>query len=72
MPQKHSVIIRGWFAFNILFSLAPAVYWFANRLQTAIWGLPPTLCYFLLVSLSITASIVYAYVTQARHGALES
>lgn len=72
MSHPHTVIIRGWFAFNAIVSLTPPVYWFASQLQTDLWGMPATVCYFLLISFSITASIVYAYLDQLRNGTLES
>ena len=57
----HFQLVKIWFVIDALIALAPPLYWLADKHKAlSILGLPVTLCYFLLVGLSITASILYA------------
>ncbi|WP_091471824.1 hypothetical protein [Methylophilus rhizosphaerae] len=71
MKEKPSLIVKLWFLLNTVITLAPPIYWYANKLQHPIFGLPPTIFYFLIVGLSITTSIVYAYLDEKENGRIE-
>lgn len=61
--------LRWWFALDAVVALAPPLYWLADAYRpTTVFGLPVTLLYFLLVSVCITASILYAYRAEVASG----
>ena len=65
--------LRLWFALDAVLALAPPLYWLADAHRAdLVFGLPVTLLYFLLVSVFITASILYAYRIEAASGEFES
>lgn len=65
----HLNLVKIWFVIDALIALAPPLYWAADSHKTAsVLGLRVTLCYFLLVGFSITASILYAYWVEAGRG----
>lgn len=65
--------LKLWFALDAVLALAPPLYWLADAQRpAAVFGLPVTLLYFLLVSACITASILYAYRAEAASGEFES
>jgi hypothetical protein len=66
--NAHYYLVRIWFLFNALIALLPNIYWAADQYPHAVLGLPPTLFYFLFVSLSITGSIFYAYWSESATG----
>lgn len=71
MKDNLSLIVKAWFIFNVIITLAPPIYWYANNLKHHLFGLPPTIFYFLIISLSITSSIVYAYIVEKENGRIE-
>lgn len=70
MPSSRSPVINFWFIFNAIVALAPPIYWAASSAPPML-GFPATLVYFLAVNVSLTASIVAAYLSDSRRGALE-
>ena len=73
MQKKQLYLLRFWFALDAILALAPPLYWLADAHRTAhVFTLPVTLLYFLLVSLFITASILYAYWAEVRSGEFTS
>ncbi len=71
--NSHFYLLRLWFAFDAVLALAPPLYWLADAHRAAhVLSLPVTLLYFLLVSLFITASILYAYWAEAASGEFTS
>ncbi|MGX9981615.1 hypothetical protein [Methylobacterium fujisawaense] len=54
-------IVKLWFALDAVVALAPPLYWAADGRTTPVAGVPIALCYFLTVSLCITASLIAAY-----------
>lgn len=70
--QTYSYLVRLWFLFNAAIALAPPIYWLADNHKAPILGMPATLFYFLIVCVSITASILYAYWEESSKGAFTS
>ena len=69
MQQRmHFYLIRLWFVLDAAIALAPQLYWSADNYRTPILGIPATLFYFLIVSLLITGSILYAYWEESSRG----
>jgi hypothetical protein len=67
--SRHFYLVRVWFAANVLLALCPPLYWAADaHREAAVWGMPVTLFYFLVISISITASILYAYWEESASG----
>jgi hypothetical protein len=65
----HFYLVRIWFAANALLALLPPLYWAADAHREAtMLGMPVTLFYFLAISISITASILYAYWEESASG----
>jgi hypothetical protein len=65
----HFYLVRIWFAINVVIALLPPLYWAADTYKaSSILGLPMTLFYFLAVSISIMASILYAYWEESARG----
>ena len=70
-PQFY--LVKLWFALDAVLALAPPLYWLADAHRAAqVFSLPVTLLYFLLVSVFITASILYAYWAEVRGGEFTS
>ncbi|MBY0560304.1 hypothetical protein [Hyphomicrobium sp.] len=67
-PNNHAAWIIGWFILDAVVALAPPIYWAFDRNRTAILGLPAVVTYFVAVAVFITASIVAAYLAEARSG----
>ena len=66
---RHFYLVRIWFAIDIVIALAPPLYWAADAYKaTSILRVPVPLAYFLTVSLSIAASILYAYWAETASG----
>jgi putative effector of murein hydrolase len=63
---EHASWIIAWFIFDAIVALAPPLYWIAGSLKTSVLGIPVALLYFVGVAVFITASIVVAYVSEAR------
>lgn len=62
MPKNyHDHIVRAWFLINLFISLYPPLYWEVGSSHKLILGLPMTFLYFLVICISITLSILYAY-----------
>jgi hypothetical protein len=61
-------LVRLWFVANVLLALIPPLHWEIARYERLVLGLPATLFYFLLLSLSITGSIIYAYWKDSTSG----
>jgi len=71
--SRHFYLVKIWFVIDIVIALAPQLYWAANTYKaSSILGLPVPLIYFLTVSISITASILYAYWVDASNGEFAS
>jgi hypothetical protein len=65
----HFQLVKIWFVIDALIALAPPLYWLADKHKIlSVFGLPVTLCYFLLVGFLITASILYAYWVEIGRG----
>lgn len=70
MPKTyHFHIARAWFLINLFVSLYPPLYWEVGNRHELILGLPATFIYFVVICISITLSILYAYWEEsAREG----
>ena len=68
----HFYIVRSWFLLNVIISLYPPLYWAASEYKGSIIGLPASFIYFLVASISITTSILYAYWQDSASGELAS
>lgn len=65
----HRQLARTWFLINLFIALYPPLYWWAeNQRNIFASELPLTLVYFLVISVSITMSIIYAYWVDANSG----
>ncbi|HYD33733.1 MAG TPA: hypothetical protein VEA39_04110 [Methylophilaceae bacterium] len=69
--SAHYFLVRLWFVANVLLALLPPLHW-EIAAQRPVLGLPATLFYFLLLSLSITGSILYAYWEECVSGEFRS
>jgi hypothetical protein len=56
---------------DAIVALAPPLYWAADGKTAPILGLPAAVFYFVAVAVCITASIVAAYVEEARAGEID-
>lgn len=65
------MLIRLWFLVNAVVLLLPPLHWWVSGHQGAILGLPATLFYFIALSVSITFSVITAYVQETASGELE-
>lgn len=66
--QEYPGWVRFWFLLDAVFALLPPLYWAAGGPGPAVFGLPVSVLYFLLVGASITGSILAAYMTEAKRG----
>ena len=71
-PRERAPWITAWFILDAVVALAPPLYWAFDGKQTPILGLPAPVFYFVAVATFIAASIVAAYVSEARSGGLGS
>lgn len=69
--SRGSTLIRLWFVANAIVLMLPPLHWLVNDHQTPIAGLAPTLFYFIAVCISITASVVAAYMQESEAGELQ-
>ena len=63
-------VAAAWFIADIVLGLLPPLYWAANGPTPAIFGVPLSVAYFLLVAVFISASIVVAFRMERREGSL--
>lgn len=70
--RMHFYLVRLWFVLDAVIALAPPLYWSADNYRAPILGMPATLFYFLIVCLTITGSILYAYWEESSGGAFAS
>ena len=70
-PLRRAPWITAWFLIDAVVALAPPLYWAVDGKTTPILGLPAALFYFVAVAVCITASIVAAYVAEARAGEID-
>lgn len=68
----HFYLVRLWFVLDAVIALAPPLYWSADKYKALILGIPATLFYFLIVCLTITGSILYAYWEESSRGTFAS
>ena len=68
---KKTWLPKAWFTLNIILALCPPIYWALDN-SINILGLPMTLFYFLVVCISISSSIVYAYFCDLNNGEFDS
>jgi hypothetical protein len=69
----HFYLARIWFVINTVIALSPPLYWSADAYKSLyILGMPATLFYFLVISISITGSILYAYWDDLARGEFAS
>lgn len=61
-------IVKIWFIANVVVALFPPIYWAISNHNTYIVGIPVSLLYFLVISISIMLSIIYAYRTDVATG----
>lgn len=63
MPNiYHRRLAKIWFLVNLFIALYPPLYWWVENQRTVSASeLPITFVYFLVISISITLSILYAY-----------
>lgn len=61
-------LVTAWFVVDAIVALAPPLYWAFDGSSTPIYGVPASVLYFVAVSVCIAASIVAAYVAEARSG----
>jgi hypothetical protein len=64
--DEHASWIVAWFILDAIVALAPPLYWAVDGNRALIAGLPVVLIYFIGVASFITASIVVAYLAEAR------
>ncbi len=65
-PGKHAPRIIAWFILDAVVALAPPLYWAVDGNRASVLGVPVVVVYFISVALFITASIVAAYLLEAR------
>lgn len=65
-------LVGAWFLLNTFVALYPPLYWTAGKSIGLVFGLPDSLTYFILISVSITLSILYAYRQDIKNGELSS
>ena len=70
-PLRRAPWITAWFLIDAVVALAPPLYWAVDGKTTPILGLPAAVFYFVAVAICITASIVAAYVAEARAGEID-
>lgn len=58
--------VRLWFTVDAIIAMAPPVYWLFAEPADFVAGVPNGLIYFLLVGMVICASIIAAYISEAR------
>jgi len=54
-------LVKAWFALDVVLALAPPLYWAMDRATDPVFGVPAALAYFLGVSASIAASVLFAW-----------
>ncbi len=69
MPDTRHLVTL-WFVADMVLALAPPLYWAASGPLPAIFGVPLSMAYFLLIGLFISASVVVAFVAERRAGTL--
>jgi hypothetical protein len=69
---KKYFLVGTWFLLNVFVSLYPPLYWAAGKHNELVLGLPASFIYFMVVSISITLSILYAYRQDNANGELSS
>lgn len=72
MGRIHFYVSRVWFLVNAVIALLPQLHWAVGGHEQRIFGQPATLAYFLLVSISIAASLIYAYWEESARGEFNS
>lgn len=72
MARIHFYLARFWFLANAVIALLPQLHWAAGGYEKLVFGQSATLVYFLFVSFSITASLIYAYWEESARGAFDS
>ena len=60
--------VMVWFVLDAIVALAPPLYWAFDGVRDPILGVPAAVFYFISVSTFIAASIVAAYLAEARDG----
>ena len=60
--------VVAWFVLDFVAALAPPLYWAFDGDRSPVFGVPAAVFYFIAVSIFITASIVAAYLAEARVG----
>lgn len=63
---EHASWIIVWFVLDATVALTPPLYWAVDGLRAFVLGIPVVLLYFIGVAVFITASIVAAYIAEAR------
>jgi len=63
-------VVALWFIADIVLALLPPLYWAASGPSPAVFGLPLSVAYFLLIAVFISASIVLAFSLERREGGL--
>jgi len=69
---KNIYLVGAWFLFNTFVALFPPLYWAVGKSTGFVFGLPASLIYFMMVSVSITLSILYAYRQDTLNGEFSS
>lgn len=72
MARIHFYLARIWFLLNAVIALLPQLHWAAAGNGQLLFGYSATLVYFLAISLSIAASLIYAYWEESSRGVLNS
>lgn len=72
MARIHFYLARLWFLVNAVIALLPQLHWAVEGYGKPVFGQSATLAYFLFISFSITASLIYAYWEESARGAFES
>ena len=60
--------VMAWFVLDAIAALAPPLYWAFDGNREPVLGVPAAVFYFIAVSTFIAASIVAAYLAEARDG----
>jgi hypothetical protein len=67
-PDAQPRWVTAWFTVDAVVALAPPLYWAADGDTTPVFGLPTAVFYFVAVAVCIMASVVAAWLAEARAG----
>lgn len=68
LDSRHLVTV--WFLADTIVALLPPLYWSASGYSPTILGVPLSMAYFLAIGTFISASVVFAFITERHAGNL--